>query len=309
MNPECPACGASVGRVIEEVGVYRLIKCEECFLVYSDPMRAGDVSYYEQHLVYGTVDAETVRQHCVSARQMTNLRLLRSVGKGARSLDIGCGFGAFVYVALQQGLDAYGIDFNQTQVETGRKFLDLRERLIVGDIATLGSNPKLQDSFDLITMFEVIEHVEQPRALVRRACSMLKPGGVLAISCPNEARWQPIERVFVDYPPHHLTRWRPEVLQKLLSQEKFVHVRTELDSSFADLVWVSYVNRSARRKLAQPRTQSQAPVISRDHRSLLRRLKLLVFYLFRKCCAPFDLVLRLLGIGTMGMRIVARKVV
>src|SRR5713101_3113519 len=124
MSLECPACGASVGRVIEEAGVYRLVECEECSLVYSDPMRGGDSAYYEGHVVYDTVDAETVRQHCVSARQMTNLRLLRSVAKGARSLDIGCGFGAFVYVALQQGLDAYGIDFNQSQVETGRKFLD-----------------------------------------------------------------------------------------------------------------------------------------------------------------------------------------
>lgn len=307
MTAVCPGCGDTAATLVERVGPYRLLECERCSLVYSDPMQAGDRFYYEEHLVYDAVDPETIRLQCRNARSKTNLRLLRSFGKGAKLLDIGCGFGAFVYTARCEGLDAFGIDFNQAQIDAGREFLGLGDKLIAGDVVSLKSCVGRAPSFDLITMFEVIEHVAQPRLLIQQAFNLLKAGGVLAISCPNEARWQPTGRIFVDYPPHHLTRWRPNVLLKLLSEEGFSHLRTELDSSFADLLWVAYVNRSAARKSAQSVAQHEVRRTQTKRDLIVRRVKLDAFRAFRSLCTPADLLLRFFRVGTMGMRLIVQK--
>ena len=130
--------------------------------------------------------------------------------------------------------------------------------------------------------------------------------GYLAISCPNEARWQPTGRIFVDYPPHHLTRWRPDTLRRFLENEGFEHVNTEVESSFSDFLWVLYVNWSAKRKPDHINTEKKVGAYAGS--AYTRLLKMSAFGLIKLVCAPFDLGLKAAGIGTMGMRMTVRKV-
>ncbi len=272
---------------------------------FTDPMQAGDRNFYKGCIVYERTDSLTVFDHCRSAAKKNNRRLLGLIPKEGRVLDIGCGLGAFVKYALEQGCDAYGIDFNDDRINLGKKALGLGERLILGDVRDLHNSNDFQKSFDLVTLFEVIEHVEDPRQLIRSARKMLSRRGLLAISCPNETRWQPTGRVFADYPPHHLTRWRPDTLRSFLENEGFEHVKTKLESRFSDLIWVAHVNRSAKRKQAESDPEDESEQVPGNVN--LRRLRRAVFRLIRLLSVPHDLALKAAGIGTMGMRMVVRK--
>lgn len=215
-------------------------------------------------------------------------------------------------VALESGLDAYGLDFNTKHISAGRYFFGLGQRLMEGTVSELWQHISKETQFDLITMFEVIEHVEEPAKLLREAHSHLRGGGILAVSCPNEARWQPTGRIFVDYPPHHLSRWRPDTMRMFLEHNGFRHIHTQIDSSFRDLFWVAYVNRSARKQLARKLSapsNKQKTVFSEFQRSATTRsIKMKLDGLLRMTSAPFDIMLKATRIGTMGMLMIARKV-
>jgi SAM-dependent methyltransferase len=217
-----------------------------------------------------------------------------------------------VKVALESDLDAYGLDFNAKHICAGRIYFGLGQRLMEGTINELWRHISKEKQFDLITMFEVIEHVEEPAKLLREAHSYLRVGGILAVSCPNEARWQPTGRIFVDYPPHHLTRWRPDTMRMFLEHCGFKHIHTQIDSSFRDLFWVAYVNRSARKRLARKLStpsNEQKTSFSEFHCSpTTRSIKMKLDSLLRMTSAPFDTMLKANRIGTMGMLIVARKI-
>jgi len=309
---ECPSCGGSEHDRVETYGNYEILACRACRLSFANPMKAGAADFYMTYLAYRPPDEFEVGLRCRAVRKRPNRALLSMIPEGSRILDIGCGCGAFVHLACELGYDAFGIDFNEEYVEAGRRYLALGDRLVVGDIGDLVALLHDADPFHLITMFEFIEHIENPSGLMRDARKRLVEGGLLALSCPNEARWKVTGRVFVDYPPHHLTRWSPNTLRRFLEKEGFEHVQTEVQSSVRDWVWVAYMNRSARRKMADNRATppsqegaSRAPNGRRP--STLRLVMLALDRLLRILTFPVDVVLRFGGIGTMGMRIVVRK--
>ena len=281
-----------------------MMHCLSCRLIFADPMSSGNSEFYKKHIVYRPSDKTTVAQHRKSAAKQANKRLLGMISEGDKVMDIGCGYGAFVSFAVSQGFDAYGVDFNEEHIEAGRFFLGLEERLFIGNIKDLKNGIGQEQKFDLITLFEVIEHIETPQTIIRDIHDILGDGGLLAISCPNEDRWQPTGRIFVDYPPHHLTRWRPSTLRTFLERQGFRHVVTEIESSFSDLLWVTYVNWSAKRQRHGSRINQDANRLNSDS---IRSTKMFLLDVVKAVSKPFDLSLKMAGIGTMGMRMIVSK--
>lgn len=304
----CPACGDPRAQDVERAAAYTLRRCLNCTLVYSNPMIGGDLAFYQDHIVYSKPSREQALFHKQSATNPKNRALLKRLPAGACTLDIGCGYGAFVSVAHDQGFDAHGIDFNADQIATGQAAFALESHLHAGRLEDHSSLFK-SAAYDMVSMFEVIEHVEAPRQLVERAHGLLKPGGLLAMSCPNEDRWQPAGRIFVDYPPHHLTRWSKAAMRDLLTQVGFEQVQFKVDSSVRDLLWTYAVNRSARRKMhgAPPPSNQAGAAAEPAGRQVQRRIKMGLYKASGLVFAPLDGLLRLAQVGTMGMRVYARK--
>jgi cyclopropane fatty-acyl-phospholipid synthase-like methyltransferase len=94
-------------------------------------------------------------------------------GDGRRLLDVGCHIGVFVEIAARHGWDAWGVEPSHWAAMQAQQ---AGLQVVEGTMETAGFD---NASFDVITMWDVIEHLEQPSAEVSQAFRLLKPGGML----------------------------------------------------------------------------------------------------------------------------------
>jgi ubiquinone/menaquinone biosynthesis C-methylase UbiE len=101
-----------------------------------------------------------------------------------RCLDIGCGPGLFVQVAEERGWESWGVELNENAVEWANEHISDRVRC-----GTTESIAWPDEYFDCVTIFDVIEHLADPRADLREVWRVLRPGGMLVIVTPDAGAW------------------------------------------------------------------------------------------------------------------------
>src|SRR5512136_965871 len=112
------------------------------------------------------------------------LRVLNKDGKGLL-LDVGCSHGAFSFEMARRGYSVVGIDVNRESVEVGRKiqaFLGLTN--VVFHHMDILSNHFPEKQFDVIMMFETLEHIKDDSKVICEFGRMLKDEGVIIVSVP-----------------------------------------------------------------------------------------------------------------------------
>jgi SAM-dependent methyltransferase len=129
-------------------------------------------------------------------------------------LEFGCFNGFFVSELLHLGADAHGIELNENAIQVGNDRFGLSGRLhSTLDAPVLGQRP-----FDDVLCIDVLEHLEDPAALIARASDLLQPNGRIFVAGPT------VERGFfdkTDYPPHHQWRFSRRGLTHLLERKGF----------------------------------------------------------------------------------------
>jgi SAM-dependent methyltransferase len=202
------------------------VRCPECGLVFQDPPPTDadlERAYYH--------DPEFTQALFAGYRELTlaqaraKLELLEGLAgplREGRALDVGCSSGAWLEVSGGRGWRATGIEPSlQTARAARERGLDVRP----GTLEEVA--PELEaHSFDLVTFWDVLEHVRDPRRELALAATLLAPGGVLALSMPNEAGWYPraTYRLLArrtgawEYPelPVHLYDFNPATISRLL---------------------------------------------------------------------------------------------
>lgn len=99
--------------------------------------------------------------------------------RGKKVLDIGCGVGMFLNQFKKLGADVFGIDVDRDKVRIAKeRFKDVYE-------APAEKLPFRKDSFDIVWLHEVVEHVDDEEKTIVEAFRTLKPGGKLVIFAPN----------------------------------------------------------------------------------------------------------------------------
>jgi len=140
-------------------------------------------------------------------------RLSKLLPKGARCLDAGSSSGEFVYLLSKRGFDACGVEANLPYAEYSQK--ELGVPVSISPFSEYESDEK----FDLITMFHVLEHLENPVRDLSSLAGFLKPDGKLVIEVPNIL--YPDMAFSHKWHPGHLFSFTDQTLSMLLEKSGF----------------------------------------------------------------------------------------
>jgi SAM-dependent methyltransferase len=178
-------------------GAVHRYRCPACGFQFFDPDLVGRAPFYE---------ALSRPGYYTKASADFRKTIDFAVRKGLhRVLDIGCGPGNFLDLARDAGLETSGMELNPTAAATARsRGHKISEKDLYESVSAEGAG-----AFDLVTLFQVLEHVPNPARFLGAARKHVRPGGYLAVGVPFA---DGIHRLapFIphQWPPHHLTWWR-----------------------------------------------------------------------------------------------------
>jgi 2-polyprenyl-3-methyl-5-hydroxy-6-metoxy-1,4-benzoquinol methylase len=168
-----------------------VLKCDDCGLVFLREVR-GDTgpeglysaNYFESRDEYFLQTAkqnshQTSGEHIESFRK--GLRLLRPYKHGGRLLDLGCAVGVFLSLAKEEGWEVCGVDVSEYAISCAKKHCEAEVH--AGELADIGFPDA---SFDVITMWDVVEHFDRPGETLREVHRILKEDGIILLDTPNE---------------------------------------------------------------------------------------------------------------------------
>lgn len=232
----CPVCGSAAGTPVRSVGPYDVHPCPRCGLQFAWPLREPESGWYSGSADYGQllgVDAAAQLGSAYAGRMRgvppierlgpNHLAFLGRTRMRGELLDVGCGEGTFLAVAAQLS-DVAGIELDPAAAEAAQSALGEGRvrRLSIWELA----NHDAPGSYDVITLFEVLEHLEDPVAALGICRTLLRPGGRLVVSVPNRLR-RNADSDPIDWPPHHLTRWTSTAIQLAMERAAFRVLRCE----------------------------------------------------------------------------------
>jgi SAM-dependent methyltransferase len=198
--------------VFQSKNGYPIVRCSRCRLVFTDMRSAPPPA--ELYPAFDQTDSGVpkVMRSSLGVFTRQRERVVRSVKRGGRLLDFGCGSGAFASWMSQAGYDSVGLEpFSLGRPTEADRLLLIREPL---DSAA----PKL-GKFDIITLWHVLEHVTRPVDVLKKLSGLLAPDGVMIVSVPNFQSWQ--SRLFrgswfhLD-PPRHIIHFESDTLDDCL---------------------------------------------------------------------------------------------
>lgn len=136
----------------------------------------------QQRLIESYYDAEYAgyrRDEIFAARVRDTLlrELAPLIPPGGTILDVGCGGGEFLAAAQEQGFEVSGIDVSEAAaLSCQKRGIDAR----AGDFLTMTFTRR----YHLVTMWDVVEHLREPKLFLERALQLLEPGGYLVLKIP-----------------------------------------------------------------------------------------------------------------------------
>jgi SAM-dependent methyltransferase len=222
----CPLCGANeptlwrwgYDRLHGQPGWFRLVRCRRCGLVYLNPRPTAAAlrAFYPDDYVSYRRPLAAEPPLRAWERRLGLARRCRVITRRAppgRLLDVGCGTGDFLLAMVERGWRCIGVELQPHAIRQAR-----RQGLWVlpGDLLDAPLRP---DSFDAVTLWDVLEHLPQPRATLERVHALLRPGGLLAVTVPRLD--SPEARLFGSYwagfdVPRHLTVFTRATLERML---------------------------------------------------------------------------------------------
>ena len=266
---------------------YQLERCSGCSCVWLlDPPKPEVMAFHYGPDYYKSVAA--AGETSAGRRWSKQRELIFRFKESGDILDIGCSSGGFLGTLMGGSWRLHGIEIAPDMADRAR--LNTGAEVFVGDALRA---PFRTESFDVVTCFDVLEHVYEPKRLLEAVLRWLKPGGVFYTTLPNIDSWE--ARIFGSYwyaleLPRHLFHFSPQSLTRVLGSVGFreAHVATRASYLHSS---TGYVYGEILRKLglpARPRGKAAQPTIA--WRAIRKLLRLVVI-------APFGVSASLAGSG------------
>jgi 2-polyprenyl-3-methyl-5-hydroxy-6-metoxy-1,4-benzoquinol methylase len=230
----CPFCNSKNYSPFDSLDGFSIVKCNECKFVYTNPRPyISDLGNYyseeyyldERHKKkYYNEDGSLKNEESDSEAGITQIE--NYVDKRGRILEIGAARGSFLKELKKRGWETYGVEISESACKIARE---------QNGIDMFCGSFKEYDSsllFDVICMYQTLEHLPDPKFVLEKAFEKLKPGGLLVISVPNLRSFdvqinKTRKRLSYDL-PRHLNHFDHAFLKKELVKLGFHILETDL---------------------------------------------------------------------------------
>jgi 2-polyprenyl-3-methyl-5-hydroxy-6-metoxy-1,4-benzoquinol methylase len=216
----CLVCKSDKLKTLNDYTKAHLVQCDSCGFVFAKPIPTLEEleKHYEQYERNDFFSPITIKRYHEILDSFEPYR------KNGRLLDVGCGIGYFLEVAKTRGWDVYGTEFTDEAVEIcDKKGINIHKGVLSID----NYEP---DFFDVITSFEVIEHINNPREELRNFNTLLRKGGLVYITTPNFnslLRYRLKSDYNVIVYPEHLSYYSPNTLTKVFHLSGFKKLKVQ----------------------------------------------------------------------------------
>jgi SAM-dependent methyltransferase len=223
---DCPLCGGDRTNLFMNApdryhgrrDRYELFSCLSCSCVWlKDAPKPQDMGFHYSEDYHRAIMA--AGEKSAGSRWQRQREVIRKNKSGGAILDIGCSSGGFLGTMKGPNWKLYGIELSTSTAEKARA--STGAEVFVGDVLDA---PFAPDSFDVITGFDLVEHVYEPRLFLSKVLQWLKPGGIFYAGVPNINSWE--ARAFGTFwygleLPRHLFHFSPQSVRYLTSSLGF----------------------------------------------------------------------------------------
>lgn len=191
-------------QIPNDVELIELLACNDCGLRWYSPPVAGTADFYEALQKHNWYYQSEKPEYSYAASQIL---------PESKVLEVGCGRGAF-FSYLNNIASYRGIEFNQEAVSAANVAgLDVA-RCSIEDEALIH-----HEYYDVVSHFQVLEHVPECLLFMEACVEALKPGGKMIVTVPAEDSFLAISQdSWLNMPPHHVTRWTDKSLIHLFER-------------------------------------------------------------------------------------------
>ncbi|MBI2611396.1 methyltransferase domain-containing protein [Candidatus Gottesmanbacteria bacterium] len=243
--PECNVCKST--NIIEwkKIDKYKLLKCNQCLIIQTFPQLSESELEYINNRFYGRQPFTSVAYNTSAEfffkrgiKFYEEIKLLKI--KGKKLLDIGSGYGYNQLVARNNGLITIGIDLSKNAVEFARNIFNLN----VIQESFYAYNFK-NSKFSIITMYDSLEHVRNPKETIKKVNKLLSDDGYLILQTPNidsimylltKSKW-----VWLLL-PFHFYHFTSASISKILSESGFrivkIYTSDDRQEFIKNILWI-----------------------------------------------------------------------
>jgi len=199
---ECPVCDGKKSAILYEPwvdiddpvqlygaasgvqGTQTLVTCTDCGMIFENPR------YPESVIIQGYMSSDEAGHDSQRSMRVASFYNALKANRanlpkpGAKVLDIGTAGGAYLEAAAKFGYDAWGMEPSQMLVAEGKK------RGLKIEQGTIDKHKFEPGTFDMVSLWDVLEHVVDAKACLRECRRLLKPDGTLLINYPDIGTWQ-----------------------------------------------------------------------------------------------------------------------
>ncbi|MGI9577455.1 MAG: class I SAM-dependent methyltransferase [Microthrixaceae bacterium] len=260
---DCPLCGAETAEPVWTEDGYDLVRCATCDLLYvanpPDEEELARLYSFESGFHTQLADDSDQRSSAADRNALHHLDLIGQQQKPGRLLDVGCATGRFLHHARDRGWIVRGVELNDDTASIAR---GSGLKVTTGTLADMDSS----ETFDAITMWDVVEHVPEPLELLRDAKKLLAPGGCLWLATPNSDGLFPTASLKVaervgrwphPEPPYHLCQFSEMTLRQALGRAGFNAVEVTHER-----IPLGYTFGSTRQLLTEPKRLAYSAVFA-----------------------------------------------
>ena len=242
----CPICGSNKSLFKYKKDSFDIVECKDCMVDYVNPI-FNEEKYIEiyQSLEYQSIgkklgeDSHIYRKNRFGEERADSIEKFHNDGLSKSFLEIGCSTGFVLESLNERGWNTIGLEINPSSVEFGKKRgINIQEITL--------EKFKSKDKFSAVAMYDVLEHLVNPKEMLLQVKDLLEIGGNIFIYVPNynsaTTQLLGVENAHFIWPTHHLTYFTPESLKRFLDSNGFEVIFWETQGLDVD-DWLWYLNK------------------------------------------------------------------